>query len=303
MQGQTIYVSATPAQYELIRSEESVVEQFIRPTGIIDPALKVCDSTRQIDRLMEDIEDCVSRGEKMIVTTISKRMCEEVSAYLEKMGVRSRYIHSDLDTLERVQIIEDMHADLFDVLCGVNLLREGIDLPEVSQVSIFDADKNGYLRNYTAMTQVAGRAARHAQGRVVLYGSTCTEAMRRTVEDSNRRRERQIRYNIEHGIMPRQAKRNSAQPSPLLDGVESKMEVTDTNVLYNNYSTESYSVGMVADREAKYNIGTNLDSLIEQARNDMERAAKSLDFMAAARYRDRMYELQTIREEQFKSRE
>jgi excinuclease ABC subunit B len=234
----------------------------------------------------------------MIVTTISKRMCEEVSAYLEKMGVRSRYIHSDLDTLERVQIIEDMHADLFDVLCGVNLLREGIDLPEVSQVSIFDADKNGYLRNYTAMTQVAGRAARHAQGRVVLYGTTCTEAMRKTVEDSNRRRERQIRYNIEHGIMPRQAKRNSAQPSPLLDvGAEGANMVADTKALYE--TATAVGARYVADNSAHY--GDNIDSLIEQARNNMERAAKSLDFMAAARYRDRMYELQQIKEEQLKS--
>ena len=299
MQGQTIYVSATPAPYELVRSEESVVEQFIRPTGIIDPALKVIDSTRQIDRLMEDIEECVKRGEKMIVTTISKRMCEEVSAYLEKMGVRSRYIHSDLDTLERVQIIQDMHADLFDVLCGVNLLREGIDLPEVSQVSIFDADKNGYLRNYTAMTQVAGRAARHAQGRVVLYGTTCTDAMRKTVEDSNRRRERQIRYNIEHGIMPRQAKRNSAQQSPLLESVSENNSQSVDNTIYNMVSTPT--MGVVADTSAQYSAGSALDSLIEQARKDMERAAKSLDFMAAARYRDRMYELQQIKEEQLKN--
>ena len=218
------------------------------------------------------------------------------------MGVRSRYIHSDLDTLERVQIIEDMHADLFDVLCGVNLLREGIDLPEVSQVSIFDADKNGYLRNYTAMTQVAGRAARHAQGRVVLYGTTCTEAMRRTVEDSNRRRERQIRYNIENGIMPRQAKRNAAQPSPLLTTEESGVQrvVADNVVIYD---TDLSNVSMAADTSAQYNnIGTDLDFLIEQARKDMERAAKSLDFLAAARYRDRMYELQAIKEEQLKSR-
>ena len=297
MQGQTMYVSATPAQYELDRSESSIVEQFIRPTGIIDPALKVCDSTRQIDRLMEDIEECVKRGEKMIVTTISKRMCEEVSAYLEKMGVRSRYIHSDLDTLERVQIIEDMHADLFDVLCGVNLLREGIDLPEVSQVSIFDADKNGYLRNYTAMTQVAGRAARHAQGRVVLYGTTCTEAMRKTVEDSNRRRERQIRYNIENGIMPRQAKRNSSQPSTLLEGAAKGAEVRD-NVGY--YAVETPTERMVADNAARYDATPNFDLLIEQARADMERAAKSLDFMAAARYRDRMYELQELKQEHLK---
>ena len=298
MQGQTIYVSATPAPYELARSEDSVVEQFIRPTGIIDPALKVVDSTRQIDRLMEDIEDCVKRGEKMIVTTISKRMCEEVSTYLEKMGVRSRYIHSDLDTLERVQIIEDLHADLFDVLCGVNLLREGIDLPEVAQVSIFDADKNGYLRNYTAMTQVAGRAARHAQGRVVLYGTTCTDAMRKTVEDSNRRREKQICYNIEHGIMPRQAKRNSAQPSPLLDTVGVEERGTDAQPLYD---AGVMGITMVADTSAQYNAGTNIDQLIDQARKDMERAAKSLDFMAAARYRDRMYELQQIKEEQLKN--
>ena len=294
LQGQTIYVSATPAEYELTRSETNVVEQFIRPTGIVDPALKICDSTRQIDRLMEDIEECVKRGEKMIVTTISKRMCEEVSAYLEKMGVRSRYIHSDLDTLERVQIIEDMHADMFDVLCGVNLLREGLDLPEVAQVSIFDADKNGYLRNYTAMTQVAGRAARHAKGRVVLYGATCTEAMRHTVEDSNRRREKQIQYNIENGIMPRQAKRNSAQPSPLIEGKESV--VADGSASYN--TSEGAEVRIVADTAANYEASANIDSLIEQARNDMERAARSLDFIAAARYRDRMYELQQIKEEQ-----
>ena len=301
MLGQALYVSATPAEYELLRSEDSVVEQFIRPTGIIDPALKICDSTRQIDRLMEDIEECVKRGEKMIVTTISKRMCEEVSAYLEKMGVRSRYIHSDLDTLERVQIIEDMHADLFDVLCGVNLLREGIDLPEVSQVSIFDADKNGYLRNYTAMTQVAGRAARHAQGRVVLFGATCTDAMRRTVEDSNRRRERQIRYNIEHGIMPHQAKRNSSQSSPLLEGsIDTKELAMDGKAIY---GAESVAHRLVADSYTEYNSGAaeNIDALIDQARKDMERAAKSLDFMAAARYRDRMYELQQIKEEQLKT--
>jgi excinuclease ABC subunit B len=298
MHGQAIYVSATPAQYELIRSESSVVEQFIRPTGIIDPALKICDSTRQIDRLMEDIEDCVRRGEKMIVTTISKRMCEEVSAYLEKMGVRSRYIHSDLDTLERVQIIEDLHADMFDVLCGVNLLREGIDLPEVSQVSIFDADKNGYLRNYTAMTQVAGRTARHAQGRVVLYGTICTDAMRQTVEDSNRRREKQIRYNIENGIMPRQAKRNSSQPSSLLDGSTKGAEVRD-GVGY--YGVDVSTERMVADTQADYKASMNIDALIDQARKDMERAAKSLDFIAAARYRDRMYDLQKIKEERLKN--
>jgi excinuclease ABC subunit B len=251
---------------------------------------------------MEDIDECVKRGGKMIVTTISKRMCEEVSAYLEKMGVRSRYIHSDLDTLERVQIIEDMHADLFDVLCGVNLLREGIDLPEVSQVSIFDADKNGYLRNYTAMTQVAGRAARHAKGQVVLYGAVCTDAMRRTVEDSNRRRERQIRYNIENGIMPRQAKRNAAQPSPLLDGIGEGVNniVNDVQAPYSVGITDSQ---YVADNRAQYQEAENIDALIEQARKDMERAAKSLDFMAAARYRDRMYELQEIRKASHEARE
>ena len=190
---------------------------------------------------------------------------------------------------------------MFDVLCGVNLLREGIDLPEVAQVSIFDADKNGYLRNYTAMTQVAGRAARHAQGRVVLYGTTCTDAMRKTVEDSNRRREKQIRYNIDHGIMPRQAKRNSAQPSPLLDTVagEYKGVANDMKAVYDS---GVMGVSMVADASAQYNAGSNIDQLIDQARKDMERAAKSLDFMAAARYRDRMYELQQIKEEQLKNR-
>ena len=293
--GQTIYVSATPAPYELMRSESSVIEQFIRPTGVVDPALKVHDSITQIDRLMADIEACVSRGEKMIVTTISKRMCEELSAYLEKMGVRSRYIHSDLDTLERVQIIEDMHADLFDVLCGVNLLREGIDLPEVAQVSIFDADKSGYLRNHTALTQVAGRAARHSKGRVVLFGYTCSDAMRKTVEDSNRRRERQVRYNVEHGIMPRAAQRNKAQVSPLIEGLSN--EEKNTVVYAQEAPMANYAMN---DTGVDYKGSAELDSLIEQARKDMERAAKSLDFSAAAHYRDRMYELQEMKREQSK---
>ena len=295
MMGTAIYVSATPADYELIKSEGVVVEQLIRPTGLVDPPLEVRITLNQIDDLIEEIEKRVRDEEKIIITTITKRMAEELSKYFDRVGIRNRYIHSDIDTLERVQILEDLRADLFDVLIGVNLLREGLDLPEVGLVAILDADKEGFLRNLRSITQIAGRAARHSKGHVILYADQCTDSMRLAIEQSNRRREKQIRYNVEHNMIPRQAQKSGSGQSLLL-GQSAKPE--DMNV----YPIAEQHYMSAADIEKEYQAkvkheSENIDALIAKAREDMERAAKSLDFLAAARYRDRMYELQKIKEE------
>ena len=291
LQGSTIYVSATPSNYELSRSETNVVEQFIRPTGIIDPPLSVRISGNHISDLLEDIDKCVARNERMIVTTITKRLAEDMAQYLEKIGIRSRYIHSDLDTLERVQILEDLRNGLFDVLVGVNLLREGIDLPEVSHIAIFDADKEGILRNSRSLIQMAGRAARHANGKVVLYGTRFSDSMRMAIEESNRHRLHQIRYNAEHGIMPKQIKRNTSAPNMLIASNEEA--ATPQNIF-----VAKESVLMAADTSASYNAeAENLDTLIARARGNMEAAAKVLDFTAAKRYRDEMYRLERLKGE------
>ncbi len=295
MMGTAIYVSATPADYELIKSEGVVVEQLIRPTGLVDPPLEVRITLNQIDDLIEEIEKRVRDEEKVIITTITKRMAEELSKYFDRVGIRNRYIHSDIDTLERVQILEDLRADLFDVLIGVNLLREGLDLPEVGLVAILDADKEGFLRNLRSITQISGRAARHSKGHVILYADQCTDSMRLAIEQSNRRREKQIRYNVEHNMIPRQAQKSGTGQSLLL-GQSAKPE--DINV----YPITERHYMTAADAEKEYQTkvkyeSENVDTLIAKAREDMERAAKSLDFLAAARYRDRMYELQKIKEE------
>ena len=208
LQGTSIYVSATPADYELMKSEGVIVEQLIRPTGLVDPPLEVRVTLNQIDDLIEEIDRRVKRDDKVLVTTITKRMAEELSKYFDRVGIRNRYIHSDVDTLERIQILEDLRGGMFDVLVGVNLLREGLDLPEVALVAILDADKEGFLRNVRSITQIAGRAARHSQGNVILYGDTCTDSMRFAIEQSNRRREKQVRYNMEHGMLPRRAQKS-----------------------------------------------------------------------------------------------
>ena len=296
MMGTAIYVSATPADYELIKSEGVVVEQLIRPTGLVDPPLEVRITMNQIDDLIEEIEKRVRDEEKVIITTITKRMAEELSKYFDRVGIRNRYIHSDIDTLERVQILEDLRADLFDVLIGVNLLREGLDLPEVGLVAILDADKEGFLRNLRSITQISGRAARHSKGHVILYADQCTDSMRLAIEQSNRRREKQIRYNVEHNMIPRQAQKSGTGQSLLLGQSANKPE--DINV----YPIAERHYMTAADAEKEYQTkvkyeSENVDTLIANAREDMERAAKSLDFLAAARYRDRMYELQKIKEE------
>ncbi len=212
----TIYVSATPASYELLKSEEVVVEQLIRPTGLVDPPLEVRTTVNQMDDIMEEIDSRVQVGDKILVTTITKRMAEELSKYFDRLGVRNRYIHSDIDTLERVEILDALRAGLFDVLIGVNLLREGLDLPEVGLVAILDADKEGFLRNVRSLTQIAGRGARHSNGQVILYADRCTDSMINTINDSNRRRMKQIEYNIENAQMPRSAKKSGSGGSTLI---------------------------------------------------------------------------------------
>ena len=293
--GTTIFVSATPSDYEVIKSEGITAEQLIRPTGLVDPPIEVRVTENQIDDLLEEIDQRARVDDKIIVTTITKRMAEELSKYFDRMGVRNRYIHSDVDTLERVQILEDLRDGLFDVLIGVNLLREGLDLPEVGLVAILDADKEGFLRNVRAITQIAGRAARHSNGNVILYADKCTDSMAMAIEQSNRRREIQVTYNVENEKLPRQAQK-SGRGQKLLLGTENKPE----NIIAYPLMEEHYISGMaaesIADIEAKIKA-ENVDALITKAREDMERAAKSLDFLAAARYRDKMYELQKLKEE------
>ena len=289
--GTAIYVSATPADYELRQCEGVVVEQLIRPTGLVDPPMEVRPSRNQIDDILEEIEKRVKRNEKIIITALTKRMAEEMSRFLDRAGVRNRYIHSDVDTLERVQIIEDLHADLFDVLVGVNLLREGLDMPEVSLVVILDADKEGFLRNVRSITQIAGRAARHSSGKALLYADNVTGSMRNAIEQSNRRREKQIEYNIANAMLPRKARKSGTGQSTLLTPKPEDMNVYP--IVEEHYSIAS-------DTKGTYNVSQqipeDIDAQIAKAREDMERAAKSLDFLAAARYRDRMYELQKLKE-------
>ena len=295
LQGDSVYVSATPADWELRMSEGVVVEQLIRPTGLVDPPLEVRPTEGQIDDLIEEIDRCAKRDDKVLVTTITKRMAEELSKYFDRVGIRNRYIHSDVDTLERVQILEDLRAGMFDVLIGVNLLREGLDLPEVALVAILDADKEGFLRNVRSITQIAGRAARHVHGKAILYADTCTDSMRRAIEESNRRRQKQIQFNTQHEQLPRQAQRSGTGQSTLLAGRSTEgVDLTVHRLTEDHYA-------MAADVDQSYTATQSveqLEELIRRAREDMERAAKSLDFTAAARYRDRMYELQQLREQQ-----
>ncbi len=289
-----VYVSATPADYELTKSEGEIVEQLIRPTGLIDPPLDVRITDGQIDDLLEEINARVRKGDKVLVTTITKRMAEEMSKYLDRIGVRNNYIHSDIDTLDRIKILEDLHDDMIDVLVGVNLLREGLDLPEVGLVIILDADKEGFLRNVRSLTQIAGRAARHANGHVILYADKITDSMRAAMEESNRRREKQIMYNIEHNIVPRQAQKSGSGQSALLSEREESMpaNLIATPIVEQHYS-EPHT--MAAEPMSTYTTEETLESLIATAKKDMEEAAKRLDFAAATRHRDRMRELEAMR--------
>ncbi len=293
LMGPTIYVSATPANYELAKSEGLVVEQLIRPTGLIDPPMEVRPTEGQIDNLIEEIERCARHDDKILVTTITKRMAEELSKYFDRIGIRNRYIHSDVDTLERIQILEDLRAGMFDVLIGVNLLREGLDLPEVALVAILDADKEGFLRNVRSLTQIAGRAARHPEGRVILYADTMTDSMRQTIEQSNRRRAIQLQYNVTHEQLPRQALKSGTGQSLLLP------DKTETPSVEYDLRPEEQPMHMVADVTESYSAVsiTALDNQIDEIRRQMEAAAKELDFIRAAKLRDRMYDLIRVRTE------
>ena len=274
-----LYCSATPADYELIKCEGAVVEQLVRPTGLLDPEIEVRPTDNQVDDLLEEISEAVHKGQRVLVTTLTKRMAEELSKYFDRIGIRNRYIHSDVDTFDRVQILEDLKAGSFDVLIGVNLLREGLDLPEVALVAIMDADKEGFLRSERALTQTAGRAARNVEGRVIMYGDTITDAMQATINESRRRREKQMAYNEANGITPTQIRRYARTT---IAGTASEV-------------SEAYPLGgrstIAADTRGVYSPEER-EVAIADARRRMEEAAKALDFAQAALWRDRMYELQ-----------
>lgn len=281
--GQTIYVSATPAEYELRRSGGIIIDQLIRPTGLLDPKIEVRPLEHQVDDLMEEIRLRVEREERVLVTTLTKRMAEELDEYLRRYGVRSAYIHSDIDTLERVQIMEDLRRGLYDVLVGVNLLREGLDLPEVSLVAILDADKDGFLRDYRSLTQTAGRAARHVNGQVLMYADRITQSMKMTIDETNRRRAKQIAYNEKHNIKPK-AINKAISDSPLIALLRS--EEKEKQELENKIR-ESWHTADWQQYDAKH-----LRKIIEQQRRAMLTAAKDLDFDSAARLRDELLQME-----------
>lgn len=282
--GQIIYVSATPADYELEKSEGVFVDQVIRPTGLLDPPIEVRSSLNQIDNLIDEIRERAKAGERTLVTTITKRMAEELSSYLLRFDIRCRYIHSDIDTLERIEILEGLRAGAFDVLVGVNLLREGLDLPEVSLVAILDADKEGFLRSSRSLTQTAGRAARNLNGKVIMYADTITGSMQLTINETNRRRDKQLKYNEKMGIIPSQIFRKTGS---ILTGLSKK------GVSMKAY-IEPERPDIAADPVVRYMNREALEKAIEKSRKSMERAASELNFIEAARFRDEMADLQKL---------
>jgi excinuclease ABC subunit B len=280
LQNQVIYVSATPADYELNESDGVVVEQLIRPTGLLDPIIEVRPSQNQIDDLLEAVDEVIKRDERILVTTLTKRMAEELAKYMTRLNIRCRYIHSDVDTMERVEILGDLRLGKFDVLIGVNLLREGLDLPEVSLVAILDADKEGFLRSQRSLVQTVGRAARNVNGRVIMYADKMTDSMSRTIEETNRRRETQIRYNIDNDIIPTQIKKSHDSIFAKSSGGKGKAYI------------ENESISIAADPVVQYMTKEQLQKAIAQTRKSMEKAAKELDFMEAARLRDELFDLE-----------
>ena len=288
MVNQAIYVSATPADYELEESDGVIVEQIIRPTGLLDPLIIVRPSENQIDDLMDEIIECIKREERILVTTLTKRMAEELTDYLINNGIKTSYIHSDVATLDRVKIMNGLRSGEFDVLVGVNLLREGLDLPEVSLVAILDADKEGFLRSHRSLTQTAGRAARNVNGKVIMYADTITESMQKTIDETERRRLIQMKYNEEHGITPQQIKKS----------IKSLL----TNDTANSNTTKEYSISenelnsnkvmLAADEIIVKMSKEQLRKSIQYTTELMKQAAKDLDFLQAAQYRDEILKLQ-----------
>jgi len=286
--GQSIYVSATPADYELQRSEGVVVEQLIRPTGLLDPVIEVRPSINQIDDLLDEIEKTTKKNYRVLVTTLTKRMAEELSKYLIKLNIKTRYIHSDIDTLDRVEIMRDLRLGNFDVLVGVNLLREGLDLPEVALVAILDADKEGFLRSERSLTQTAGRAARNLDSKVIMYADKITNSMERTIDETNRRREKQLRYNMEHGITPKAIIKST-------DSIMGQTAVANAKRVENAYYENSES-SIAADPVVQYMSAEAIRKAIDKNKKDMQAAVKVLDFIDAARLRDENIQLEKLLE-------
>ncbi len=281
---QTIFVSATPADFELEKSEGIYVEQVIRPTGLLDPVIEVRPSTNQIDDLINEVQKRIGKRERILVTTLTKRMAEELSRYLSNVGIKTRYIHSDIDTMERIEIMEDLRKGVFDVLVGINLLREGLDLPEVSLVAIIDADKEGFLRSERSLTQTAGRAARNLNGTVIMYADKITDSMQKTIDSTNYRRSKQIRFNEQNGIIPTQI----VKPTREIIGYEFRSNKAAS------YTDDKLHADVAADPVVQYMNADALQKAILKTKKEMEAAAKELDFIEAARLRDEMYRLQEL---------
>lgn len=284
MIGQTIYVSATPGDYELEQTGGAIVEQIVRPTGLLDPPVEVRPLYNQVDDLLEEINAATEKGGRVLVTTLTKRMSEELSRYLADVGVKARYLHSGIDALERIEILTDLRHGKFDVLVGINLLREGLDLPEVTLVAILDADKEGFLRSERSFIQIAGRAARNAEGRVILYADKITDSMQKLLNETERRREKQIAYNREHNIQPETVRKELTDLFDKSEAINRRMPLT--------YSREEESVRKVADPVVGYMSKDQLQAAVAEARAKMEAAAKDMDFVSAAKYRDEMFALE-----------
>jgi len=281
---QVIYLSATPSDYELEQTGGVIVEQLIRPTGLLDPPIEVRPSINQIDDLIEEIDERIKREERVLVTTLTKRMAEELTKYLSKLNIKVRYIHSEVDTLERVEILRDLRLGEFDVLVGVNLLREGLDLPEVSLVAIIDADKEGFLRNDRSLTQTAGRAARNANGLVIFYADQVTDSMQRTIDETNRRRSVQMAYNEEHGIIPETVRKSR-------DEIMAKKTILDIRGKKQQAYVEPEEPSLAADPLLGYLTRDQIERMVKETEQKMKKAAKELDFITAAQYRDELFAL------------
>ncbi|MEJ6680643.1 MAG: excinuclease ABC subunit UvrB [Flavobacteriales bacterium] len=286
MLNQVVYVSATPADYELEKSEGVIIEQVVRPTGLLDPPIEVRPSINQIDDLLDEIHLVIAKNERVLVTTLTKRMAEEFSKYLDKLEIACRYIHSEVKTLDRIEILRDLREGVFDVLVGVNLLREGLDLPEVSLVAIMDADKEGFLRSNRSLTQTAGRAARNVNGKVIMYADKITGSMQTTMDETDRRREKQVAHNIKHGIVPEQISKKN----------ETLFENSGVVSRPGNYSEIDTSAAIAADPLVQYMNSDDLQKAIQKTQKAMEKAAKDMEFMEAARLRDELIELKKLYE-------
>jgi excinuclease ABC subunit B len=284
---QTIYVSATPSEYEIREADGVVIEQIIRPTGLLDPVIEVRPCLNQVDDLLDEIDERIKMGDRILVTTLTKRMAEELSKYMAKLHIKASYIHSDVKTIDRVEILRDLRLGKYDVLIGVNLLREGLDLPEVSLVAIMDADKEGFLRNDKSLTQTIGRAARNERGKVIMYADKTTDSMQRTIDENLRKREIQIAYNTKHGITPTTVKKS-------IEEIMQQTSVADSQILNTAAYVENESMQIAADPIVSLMSLDQLKKTIEETKKRMNKAAKDLDFMEAARLRDEMFALQKM---------